>query len=55
MANNYKHIKIVSKKGIAGKKSTLVSPANDNRKIVTKKECSPDTRLPNTLNSLLIK
>ena len=25
MANNYKHLEIVSKKGIAGKKSTLVS------------------------------
>jgi hypothetical protein len=55
MANNYKHLEIVSKKGIAGKKSTLVSPANDNRKIVTNKKCSPNTRIPNTQNSLLIK
>ena len=55
MANNYKHLEIVSKKGIAGKKSTLISPANDNRKIVTNKECSPNTRIPNTQNSLLIK
>ena len=54
MANNYKHLEIVSKRN-SRKKSTLVSPANDNRKIVTNKKCSPNTRIPNTQNSLLIK
>lgn len=48
-------MEIVSKKGIAGKRSTLVSPQNDKRKIKIDNKVSPNTKIPNTMNSLLIK
>lgn len=47
-------MEIITKKGKPGKKSHLI-PRKDERKIVFKKECSPETRIPNTRNSLLIK
>lgn len=47
-------IEIITKRGKPGKKSHLI-PRKDERKIVYRKECSPETRIPNTQNSLLIK
>lgn len=54
MANTYKQMEIIPAKGIPGKKSSLTS--NTVKEIiVTHKECSSDTKIPNTQNSLLIK
>lgn len=47
-------MEIITKRGEPGKKSHLI-PRKDERQIVCRKECSLETKIPNTQNSLLIK
>lgn len=47
-------MEIITKRGEPGKKSHLIF-WKDKRKIVYRKKCSLETRIPNTQNSLLIK